>query len=126
MLGVCNLTQFDRKHGLALGQWAAQFLDEPIKLSAGCGNDGAVSSKRRFFARVIVLQLWGNRSADDEDLQNGPSAPSPLIPLPPDGRGWRGVLKIAVRVVELRNGRVSVEGPVEALKSEAKLKEVYL
>jgi branched-chain amino acid transport system ATP-binding protein len=38
----------------------------------------------------------------------------------------REVLKIAQRVYVLRNGRVSFTGPVEALKDEAKLKEVYL
>lgn len=38
----------------------------------------------------------------------------------------REVLKIADRVVVLRNGRVSFEGEAEALKDEAKLKEVYL
>lgn len=38
----------------------------------------------------------------------------------------REVLKIANRVVVLRNGRVSFEGPAEALKDEARLKEVYL
>ena len=38
----------------------------------------------------------------------------------------REVLKIADRVVVLRNGRLSFEGPAEMLKHEAKLKEVYL
>lgn len=38
----------------------------------------------------------------------------------------REVLKIADRVVVLRNGRVSFEGDAETLKDEAKLKEVYL
>ena len=37
----------------------------------------------------------------------------------------REVLKIAQRVYVLRNGRVSFSGPAEALKDEAKLKEVY-
>jgi len=38
----------------------------------------------------------------------------------------REVLKIAHRVCVLRNGQVSFEGPAEALKDDAKLKEVYL
>ena len=38
----------------------------------------------------------------------------------------REVLKIAQRVYVLRNGRVSFSGPAEALKDEAKLREVYL
>ena len=38
----------------------------------------------------------------------------------------RDVLKIARRVYVLRNGRVSFTGPAEALKDDAKLKEVYL
>ena len=38
----------------------------------------------------------------------------------------REVLKIAQRVYVLRNGRVSFHGPAEALKDEAKLREVYL
>jgi branched-chain amino acid transport system ATP-binding protein len=38
----------------------------------------------------------------------------------------RKVLKIAQRVYVLRNGRVSFTGPAEALKDDAKLKEVYL
>ncbi len=38
----------------------------------------------------------------------------------------REVLKIAERVVVLRTGRVSFEGPAEMLKDEVKLKEVYL
>jgi branched-chain amino acid transport system ATP-binding protein len=38
----------------------------------------------------------------------------------------REVLKIARRVYVLRNGRVSFTGPAEALKDDAKLKEVYL
>ena len=38
----------------------------------------------------------------------------------------REVLKIAQCVYVLRNGRVSFTGPAEALKDDAKLKEVYL
>ena len=38
----------------------------------------------------------------------------------------REVLKIAQRVYVLRNGRVSFSGAAEALKDEAKLREVYL
>jgi branched-chain amino acid transport system ATP-binding protein len=38
----------------------------------------------------------------------------------------REVLKIVQRVYALRNGRVSFSGPAEALKDEAKLREVYL
>ena len=38
----------------------------------------------------------------------------------------REVLKIAQRVYVLRNGGVSFSGPAEALKDEAKLREVYL
>ena len=38
----------------------------------------------------------------------------------------REVLKIAQRVYVLRTGRVSFTGPVEALKDDAKLREVYL
>jgi branched-chain amino acid transport system ATP-binding protein len=38
----------------------------------------------------------------------------------------REVLKIARRVYVLRNGQVSFTGPAEALKDDAKLREVYL
>ena len=38
----------------------------------------------------------------------------------------REVLKIAHRVYVLRNGQVSFTGPAEALKEDAKLREVYL
>jgi ABC-type branched-subunit amino acid transport system ATPase component len=38
----------------------------------------------------------------------------------------REVLKIAHRVYVLRNGRVSFSGPTDALKDDAKLREVYL
>ncbi len=38
----------------------------------------------------------------------------------------REVLKVADRVVVLRNGRVSFEGPAEELKDDRRLKEVYL
>ena len=38
----------------------------------------------------------------------------------------REVLKIAARVVVLRNGRVSFTGPAKQLKDDGKLREVYL
>jgi branched-chain amino acid transport system ATP-binding protein len=38
----------------------------------------------------------------------------------------REVLKIAQQVYVLRNGRVSFSGPAEALKDEARLRQVYL
>ncbi len=38
----------------------------------------------------------------------------------------REVLKIARRVYVLRMGRVSFSGPADALKDDAKLREVYL
>ncbi len=41
-------------------------------------------------------------------------------------RKVREVFKIAQRVYVLRNGLVSFSGPTDALKDDAKLREVYL
>lgn len=69
--------------------WTVQLLQQPIQLSAGGGNDGAVGRKGGFLARVFVLQFRVNVSTNDEDLEAHPR---------PAGEGVGVFLRLRFRV----------------------------